>query len=331
MTIIRATSPATFLSLVPHLTRCTPTESLVVVPFEGSRSSGAIRLDLPSFPEHHAQAAHIIAGLICRVPDADGLVAVVYTAHLEPSHASLTAEIEKQAQVCGLRIIDVLYVSEEGYGRFGEDPHPLSDLDTIEVDGERANTGNQHSASTLPAPDPALIAEALTVNVDKVLADRDRFRESVERIATGEPIDAELFAFALVACERPAARDMMLVGVISGAEATSAAWDAQLAWENGTDYPAELAQVMWGEGPRPDVDRLEKLENTLRRLVASERSLLPGSLAALAWVSWAFGRSTTAADFAHAILQVDPEHGLAGIVVSMVNSGHLPAWAFAGH
>jgi hypothetical protein len=328
MTTIRATNPASFLSLVPHLLGCTPRESLVLVPFAGSRSVGAMRLDLPAASERHVQAAHVVAGLVCRVPDADGLVAIIYTAQLDASAADLIEEIGKQAHACGLDVRDALYVTEDGYGRIGEPAQPLSDLESLEVNGQPANTGDQHTASALPAPDAALLDAALTVDVSDALSDRETFRECVERIATGAPIDAELFAFALVACERPAARDMMLVGVVSGAEATGTAWDAQMAWQNGADYPAELARVMWGEGARPDVDRLRQLQETLRRLVASEQSMLPGSLATLAWVSWALGQSTAAADFAQASLDIDPRHGLAGIVSTMVDAGHLPGWAF---
>ena len=47
--------------------------------------------------------------------------------------------------------------------------------------------------------------------------------------------------------------------------------DAQRKWEDGAEYPSDLASVMWGEGRRPDPQRLEgALE--LARVVAA---LLP--------------------------------------------------------
>ena len=49
---------------------------------------------------------------------------------------------------------------------------------------------------------------------------------------------------------------------------------------------------------------------------------------ALMLLSWALGRSTHAALYAERACEVDPEHGLSQIVLSFVQAGHLPDWAF---
>ncbi|HBR87853.1 MAG TPA: hypothetical protein DEA59_01135, partial [Microbacterium sp.] len=61
---------------------------------------------------------------------------------------------------------------------------------------------------------------------------------------------------------------------------------------------------------------------------AAPRARRAGALATCAWLSWALGRSTHAAAFAEMAFAIEPDHGLAGIVLTMVNAGHLPEWAF---
>ncbi|WP_293787889.1 DUF4192 family protein [uncultured Aeromicrobium sp.] len=78
MDVIKATSAADFLGLVPALVGCTPSCSIVAIPFAGSRTIGAARFDLnPTLDP--ATLASAIVGVICRVPAADGFAVVVYT------------------------------------------------------------------------------------------------------------------------------------------------------------------------------------------------------------------------------------------------------------
>ena len=50
-TIVKAANAAQFLSLVPKMLGYRPTRSLVLIPFAGSRSIGAMRFDLPTAAE----------------------------------------------------------------------------------------------------------------------------------------------------------------------------------------------------------------------------------------------------------------------------------------
>lgn len=80
-TIVRATSPAEFLALVPHLLGCTPRNSLALVTFAGGRSLGALRIDLPG-PDAVSDIENVAAtviGMACKVPRTDAIAAVVYT------------------------------------------------------------------------------------------------------------------------------------------------------------------------------------------------------------------------------------------------------------
>ena len=135
---------------------------------------------------------------------------------------------------------------------------------------------------------------------------------------------------ALVWClARPSLRDVALVQWSGNLAQGDDAFDAQLRWESGEEYPAHLAMRMWGEGDRPEVSRLETaLELARYSATVAPRDARPGPLAMCAWLSWALGRSTHAAAYADRACEIEPEHGLSQIVLSFVNAGHLPDWAF---
>ena len=78
-TIVKAASAAQFLALVPRMLGYRPTQSLVLIPFAGSRSLGAMRVDLPADPASVDAAAATVLGMVCRLPEADAVVAVTYT------------------------------------------------------------------------------------------------------------------------------------------------------------------------------------------------------------------------------------------------------------
>ncbi|MCE4027235.1 DUF4192 family protein [Microbacterium sp. Au-Mic1] len=99
-TIVHAAGAAELLAAIPVLTGFTPRDSVVLLPFRGSRTAGALRFDLPpgsvsvaSAPpdappppsplrESAAPTAEEFAataiGLACRVPDTDALAIAVY-------------------------------------------------------------------------------------------------------------------------------------------------------------------------------------------------------------------------------------------------------------
>jgi hypothetical protein len=135
---------------------------------------------------------------------------------------------------------------------------------------------------------------------------------------------------ALVWClARPSLRDVALVQWSGNLSEGDEAFDAQLRWESGEEYPVHLAMRMWGEGEVPDVSRLQTALALARHAAAAApRESQPGPLAMCAWLSWALGRSTHAAAYAERACEIEPEHGLSQIVLSFVHAGHLPEWAF---
>lgn len=372
-TIVKAANAAQFLSLIPKMLGYRPTRSLVLVPFHGPRSIGAMRLDLPT----EAEAAEIdriaatFIGMVCRLPEADAVAAVAYTdrtfAEGGLPHRELIDALRTRADACGLRVTDALTVAADGWGShfdascppggraltsLGEEPRGAEHLTVA--------AGDQTAGAELPSVDPAekeRLAQALT-SLDAALG------VVCGREPDGVPPDARvdpqalaaacllddlpglfeealewdpermtaLEAAALAWClARPALRDVALVQWCRGLTAGDEALDAQLRWEDGEEYPARLAMQMWGEGERPDPDRLEAALSLSRRLAAaSPHEVRAGVLATCGWLAWALGRSTHAERYAVRACEIEPEHGLAEIVRSFVLAGHLPDWAFRG-
>lgn len=376
-TTVSAADAAQFLSLVPRLLGFRPADSLVVVPFAGSRSLGALRVDLPRGDLHDLDsAAATVVGMVCRIPGADALTAIVY----DPGSAlrglpgvPLLAAVDRAADACGLRVVDLLTVASDGWGshRDADRPvagRPLADLDDAaarmppSLDARHPVLADRVAGAELPrrsagerrvvgaalrtleaalavasgiprvgggrrrrddaAVDPRALAAACELDDPPAL-----FEDALALDpASLEPLRAALLVWTLA---RPSLRDVALVQWATNRVGGGAALEAQRRWEQGEDYPERLGRIMWGDGARPDPDRLERALGLVREVAAlAPRRLRPGPLALCAWLSWALGRSSHADVYARRAIEIDPDHGLAEIMLSFVQVGHLPDWAF---
>lgn len=400
---VKAADAAQFLSLVPRLLGFTPTRSLVLVPMARGRSLGAMRLDLPPDDLVDTLASRAI-GMICRIADAEAVIAVIYTdeaigsgpgaAFGLPSEAgfrlpgrALIDALDAHADACGIHVIDALTVATDGWGGH-DDPdlppggHPLDGLRVHAADAasldeagvDASPHGDQASGATLPPVD-AQMREAVAQGMGALSAaleaicgipsvsesTRGSSRETkgtgrakaenspridpaaleaacelddlptlYEDALTWQPSDAPMRTAMLGWClARPSLRDVALVQWATDVAGGDLAMEAQRRWEDGAEYPADLASVMWGEGPRPDAERLERALALVREVAALvPKTQRPGPLALCAWISWALGRSSHADRYAAMALAIDRRHGLADIVRSFVRAGHLPDWAF---
>jgi hypothetical protein len=372
--IYRAAGAADFLALVPRLMGYRPTRSLVLLPFAGNRTLGAIRFDLPESlePASLDAVSSTAIGMVCKVARADAVAAVVFADDTAVSdgglpHAPLVEALRTRADICGLRIVDTLCLAQDGWGSYLDPDLPPGARPLDEIPFEHAafdalplTPGDQGAGAALPPVDLAekeRVARALS---DLDAATRRLFGSAggggggdAERIAPAalatacvlddvpllfesalesDPATLDPYeAAALVWClDRPLLRDVALVQWARDLHAGDEAFDAQLAWHDGAELPAHLGEAMLGMGPAPDPDRLESGLALARRLAAAApRSHRAGLLATCGWLAWALGRSTEAGRHAQAALEVDPAHGLAGIVRTVVTNAHLPEWAFA--
>lgn len=177
-TLLRASDSAGFLRIVPALAGFTPRQSIVLLPFRGSRAYGAMRLDLPADDVSLEQYADAAVGLALRVEGTDAVAVVVYTdaeAHPTPDGLVLPWAVEVDellgcADDAGLRVVDALCVTPGGWSSYLVDEPSVGALAEIgvapaprggdhDVSGSDSSvddvSGDQLAGSDLPAADPA--------------------------------------------------------------------------------------------------------------------------------------------------------------------------------
>lgn len=174
-TILRATNSADFLAALPRLTGMRAPESLFVVLFDGKRTLGAARVDLPERlgeqlenpgPEL-ATWLKAVAGLALK---GDSAVIVIDTASRltkrpeQSPHGVLTAVLANALRAAGVSLKDALVVGSDGWASFADGAErpdlnwleditqsPLHDPDheTVPLDEWRA----EHPGKTAESPD----------------------------------------------------------------------------------------------------------------------------------------------------------------------------------
>jgi len=197
-TIIKAADAAQFLGLVPHLLGFRATRSIVLVPFAGSRSLGAMRIDLEPQQSGPGSAPAVLVeapsdtidriaataiGMVCRIAEADAVAIVVYTD--EPitggdlPREQIARALARRADACGIELRDALCVAGNGWASFLDPERPDGGHPLHLLRGDEAaarllplGAGDQHTGAELPAVDPtrradvAQALEALTAAVD---------------------------------------------------------------------------------------------------------------------------------------------------------------------
>lgn len=364
-TVLRASGSAEFLALVPTLAGYTPRRSLVLLPFSGSRTHGAMRVDLPPDDADADAVADAVIGLVSRVAGTDAVAVVVYTDDgpqpipdgLLLPHWALVEALLDTAEETGLRVVDALCVTSSGWACYLDDEPELRPLERIpqapRVPGIAAVDGDQDAGAELPRADLAekeRVGRALA-DLDAVLHQEETGRIGGERMnpqaldalamlddlpaffeaLLDAPANLPPFAAAgLLWClDRPIFRDVAVVQWATDLAAGRRTLTAQLAASAGAAMPDELGGVFLGQGPRPDPDRLRVALEVVRLAAArAPRASRVGPLTVAAWLSWALGRSSHAAYYLRLAAEIDPEYGLASLLRSMVDGGMLPDWAF---
>ncbi|WP_223627414.1 DUF4192 family protein [Microbacterium sp. EST19A] len=367
-TLLRASDSAGFLRIVPTLAGFTPRQSIVLLPFRGSRAYGAMRLDLPGDDVPLEEYADAAVGLALRVEGTDAVALVVYTdSEVHPTRDGLVlpfaVEVDELlgcADDAGLRVVDALCVTPAGWSSYlVDDPviGALSEIDAVafptadDVSGDVS--GDQFSGTELPAADLAekeRVGQALLEFTEMLSRDRcgtltgrenplaiaalvtledvPAFFESVLRT----PDDLPPFATAaLLWClDRPLFRDVAIAQWATDLAGGMRTLGAQLAFAgSGSMVPDDLGQVFLGRGPAPDPDRLRVALSVVRHAAArAPRASRPAPLTAAAWLSWALGRSTHAGRYLEMVREIDPQYGLAALLETMIGGALLPEWAF---
>ena len=362
-TVLRATDSAGLLGIVPALAGFTPRRSLVLLPFRGKRTHGAMRLDLPRDGTDIDGYSRSAVAAIGRVSGTDAVAIIVYTDD-PPASASdellLPSADVVDALVAGihdahLRLVDALCVTPDGWAAYLDGETALHPLDGIPaappVPGLADVSGDQAAGAALPRVDFAekervgralLEIDGATTCMGTRAAGKVN-PQALEAVALlddlpllfesaldhPEMMSAHRTAALLWCLDRPALRDVALAQWATDLAGGIRAVDAQLSFSTaGLPIPAEIGTRLLGRGPAPDPDRLMLALTVVRGLAArAPRASRCGPLTLAAWLSWALGRSTHAAHHLAAAFDIDPEYGMARVVETTIELVVLPEWA----
>jgi hypothetical protein len=366
-TIIRATEPAELLGIVPALAGFTPRHSIVMLPFHGTRASGAMRIDLPDPQTDADDFAEVALRALLQVSGVDAVAVVVYTDEapqpvpdgiLLPRLTLIEALLDVAADA-GLRVVDALCVTAHGWSDYLDDDPVVRELDEIpdapDIAGIGDVSGDQESGAELPAGDlvdrervgRALreiedLLERHRLGSGRVTATDNPFALSVacmllddlpafaEQLLDAPSGDDPYDCAALLWClNRPVLRDAILVQWATDLAFGERALDAQLEFSgSGTGIPDAIGEIFLGRGTRPDPDRLGCALQLVRSAASrAPRSAQVGALTAAGWLAWALGRSSHAGKYIDRALEIDPEHSMASLISTMLSAALLPEWA----
>lgn len=361
-TVMKATGSADFLGLVPVLAGYAPTRSIVLLPFEGKRTYGAMRLDLPEDDDLECFVERA-AELISRVDRVDAVAMVIYCDDeavptndgLVLPYAVLADRLLDALEDAGLGIIDALCAMPGGWSSYLDDDPRMRPLPPVRPDAEGETPGDQNDGAEAPAVD---------------LAEKERvgraligIRELMQRMRDDQPLDAArtdpraiaavallddlpLFAELALRAESalepfetaallwtlslPVFRDAVLMQWITDLENGDDALASQLAYAaEGALPPHEHGRMLIGTGPRPDMARLRRALELSRALIArAPKADRVGPLAIAAWLCWALGRSTHAARHLAELRAIDPDYSFAHLLGTLMAARPLPEWLF---
>ncbi|MFF2496147.1 DUF4192 family protein [Agromyces sp. NPDC058064] len=297
-TIIRAGSAQEFLALVPSIAGFAPACSLVCVAFDGSRTVGVLRHDLPRRPRDRDALAAVVVAALCRMPGVDGVVPIVYTAagfadHSGAPERRLVELLTARASEAGFAVRDGLCVANDGWGSY-LDPalpatgHPLTLIErsaavvTVRDVDDRRHDPARHAR--IPDRDPrraAAVARALDrleasgpsgAELTRLGDDLDPV-ELVEHLLEPGAVPARAAAWFLHLAARPMFRDGMMLqfafGPLVGAAAHDDAAEALERAEHRGMAIDELLVVEPADGAGEPVSEM------LARLLLGQTTLRP--------------------------------------------------------
>ena len=362
---MKASGSAEFLGLVPALAGFTPTQSIVLTPFEGKRTYGALRIDLPD--DDPAAFAERAVALASRVERTDAVAIVVYCEETAQStgdglvlpHAVVVEEVLAAAEDQRLGIVDALCVTPAGWASYlDEDPelHPLDTIRHAERPPEARDVeGDQYAGTGLPQYGLLMtekVGRALLALDDVICRTRMGREDEAARdhpaafsaalllddvptlfeAAVDFPDDPPPFVCAALIwlLDQPLYRDVALMQWAGDLRDGHEALASQLEHRRSRTLPStDDWQVMVGEGPRPDIARLHAALRTARSVAAlAPRPRRIGPLALAAWLSWAIGRPSHSEKYLDEVRRIAPDYSFGRLLSDLFRARPLPGWAF---
>ena len=223
-TIVKASTASDFLALVPRLVGFEPHDSLVFVAFRGSRTCGAMRVDLPGVSQSraHKRIATTLVGMLSKLPGVDAVVPVVYTGETFAAsaggpgapaagipHSDFVDSVVTRLRFSGFVVRDALCVAADGWGSYLDPGRPPAGRPLAAIAGspildgvptaDGGPVGSVADLAALPPADPAArerVAASLGA-FGAVLRGADPGRARRARVASRDAVGADARAAAL--------------------------------------------------------------------------------------------------------------------------------------
>jgi len=364
-TIVKASTQADFLAMVPQLVGIEIDDSVVLVGFRGKHTHAAIRFGLPDVAASRdvmKKFATTIVGTFCKIPSLDGVVVVICTSEIfdrgcTVPHAVLGKLLADRLDRSGFVVKDALCQAGDGWASYLSDHvppggHTLDDISASPVFDAvssedlrqvRSRVGEaripdasadkqERMRATMADLWLASTAQVASGSIDPRLGPMNDVPVFVEAALTWD--DAEIAEFGpllMVLVSMPNMRDQCMLQWASTAQTGDLLFDWAVAGPD--EMEPELAKLlgglMLGEGPRPDPERIEAgialLLKIVPLLVGADR-LAP--LCMLTWLNWALGRGSLAGAYLDEATAIDNTYGMVEVLVMIVQNGVLPEWAF---
>lgn len=304
-TIIRAEAAHDFLDLVPALVGYRPSRSVLCVAFDGNRTGGVLRHDLPDEPEAADALVRTMVGTMCRIAGADAVVPVVYTEQRFDGagmpHRDLLDSLARRAEEAGFLVRDALCVAADGWGSLLDEHlppggRPLALIDESPVASRADEHGPLAESPTalvsLPEPDSetaaaiarildglgdgdpaAPSASGMLDELERELGDALDPVVAGERLARVEDRSAARLAWILHLLDRPAFRDAIMLQVAFGSVIGELALDsAEEAAEHARRSGVRLDELMRRE---LTAEAVESVDEFLTRLLLGQSAARP--------------------------------------------------------
>jgi hypothetical protein len=359
--VVKASGPADILAMVPALVGFTPRNSIVLLPFQGKRTHGAMRADLPNpgVKDAHKHVATFLIGMLCKLPQVDAVVIAIFTDDRFDGTASVPRStfadlVGRRIEQSGFELRESICQAADGWSSYLDPQVPVGGRPLHEVTdsavaatipaGLRAAAGDLDLPRRIPDAPPAemtrmrkqlaevrrVIGGASMPGADEVhpdsstnppLGEIGSLAEGALRWGTAD-VDAN-GAVLLFALQSPTIRDLVMLHW-----AMSPTIGDRL-FGSGPMADALVGELLVGIGPRPDVARIERGIDLLLTLTARARDKERRPLLCmLAWLNWALGRGTQAGRNLGEVLTFDPGYHLAGHLASLFQNRVFPEWAF---
>lgn len=311
-TVVKISTPADIIGILPHRLGFHPTESLVVVSLHGPRRRDELvmRLDLPAAGHDAALCTEVVARLVKQ--DADATLLVAYTDGPRPAYgllrAPLVRRLRRELRAAGIEVVDALLVRKGRWWSYLCRPG-------------RCCPPEGTALPDRPTPATLFFAAESVGRGAVVRADRDALRSSVETAAVDHRLVDEVDEGLVDQLLRlgPGAVERSVLAILAR---------LMRAWEQGDCTVADtdaltVGLALRGKHLRDRVMTLV-LDHEPGLLVALFGELVrrtpdedaAGVCCALAWFAYAAGDGALAVVAAERALRVSPGYQMAELILS---------------